>query len=74
MNNNMAAIVVLVLGAVILLASALADIIGLGDDAGFGRQQTFGVIFGAVVLAIGAYLRKKGDHGSGNEPDDPPEA
>ncbi len=70
MNNNMTAIVVLVLGALILLASALADVIGLGDDPGFGRQQTIGVLLGAVVLAVGAYLRRKSGQASGNEPDE----
>ena len=70
MNNEMAAKVVLALGALILLASALADSIGLGDDPGFGRQQTIGVIFGAVVLAIGVYLRKKADEGGGSGPGD----
>ena len=72
MNNEMAAKVVLALGALILLASALADSIGLGDDPGFGRQQTIGVIFGAVVLAVGVYLWKKADESGGSGPGDAP--
>ena len=70
MNKNMSATVVLILGALILLASTLADSIGLGDDPGFGRQQAMGVIFGAIVLAVGIYLRKQADQGNGNGPDD----
>ena len=65
MNNIKSSMVVLVLGALILLVSLLADIIGIGDDAGFGRQQTMGTIAGVVVLAVGAYLYKKTDQGSG---------
>ena len=56
--------VVLALGALLLLASLLADVIGIGDDAGFGRQQTMGTIAGVLVLAVGAYLHKKGKKGS----------
>ena len=72
MNNIKPSIVVLALGALILLASLLADIIGIGDDAGFGRQQTTGVILGVIVLAIGAYLHKKSDQGSASGPGDAP--
>ncbi len=72
MDNIKPSMVVLVLGALILLASLLADIIGIGDDTGFGRQQTMGVVLGVVVLAIGAYLHKKGGQGSDSGPGDAP--
>lgn len=65
MNNKTSAMVVLALGALLLLASLLADVIGIGDDAGFGRQQTMGTIAGVLVLAVGAYLYKKSDQDSG---------
>ena len=64
MDNKTASIVVIAIGALMLLASLTADITGLGDDVGFGPQQTTGTIVGVVVLAIGAYLYRKG--GSGN--------
>ncbi len=64
MDNKVAAIVVVAIGALMLLASLTADMTGLGDDPGFGPQQTTGTIVGVVVLAIGAYLYKKS--GSGN--------
>ncbi len=72
MNNKTAAMVILVIGALLLLASLLADVIGIGDDAGFGRQQTMGTIAGVVVLAVGAFLYKKTDQGSDSKPDDAP--
>ncbi len=58
-----ASVVVLVLGAGLLLVSLLADVVGIGDDAGFGPQQTMGTVAGVVIIAIGAYLMKK-DSGS----------
>ena len=59
MDNKIASIVIVVIGALMLLASLTANITGLGDDAGFGRQQTTGTIVGIAVLAAGAYLYKK---------------
>ncbi len=46
MNNKTSSMVILALGALLLLASLLADVIGIGDDAGFGRQQTMGTVAG----------------------------
>ena len=69
MNNIKSSMVVLVLGALILMASLLADIIGIGDDPGFGRQQMTGVVVGVAVLALGAYLYKKDNQGSSSGPD-----
>ena len=61
--------VVLALGALMLLASLFADVIGIGDDTGFGRQQTMGTIAGLVVLAVGAFLHKNIDKGSSADSD-----
>ena len=56
-------------GAVILLASLFANVIGrfpigrslgIGRDPGFGGEQTLGTIVGAAVLIVGAWLWKKG--------------
>ncbi len=66
MDNKAASIVVVAIGALMLLASLTADITGLGDDVGFGPQQTTGTIVGIVVLAIGAYLYKKSGSGNGS--------
>jgi hypothetical protein len=42
-------------GFVFLVFSALADVIGIGDG-GFGGKQILGVIIGAVVAVVGAAL------------------
>ena len=71
MNNKTSTIVLLVVGALILLVSIFADSIGLGEEPGLGFQQTIGVIFGAVVLALGAYLYwKVGQSGGSEQADD----
>ena len=50
-------------GTVVLVLSAVADWIGVGgDDNGFGWKQTAGVIVGALVIVAGALLvfRRRG--------------
>ncbi len=59
MNNKNASIALLVVGVALLAASLGADIIGLGDDPGFGRQQTMGTVAGAIITAVGLYLTIK---------------
>jgi peptidoglycan/LPS O-acetylase OafA/YrhL len=39
-------------GAVLLAASALADVLGYGDP-GFGWQQTLGTVVGALAVVLG---------------------
>ena len=55
-SNKTASILVLVIGMGLLAASLLADVIGIGDDPGFGNQQTMGTIAGVVITAIGFVL------------------
>jgi hypothetical protein len=57
--NKTASIILLVVGAGLLVASLLADVIGIGDNPGFGRQQTMGTIAGAIVTAVGLFLTLK---------------
>ena len=59
MNDKTSSVVVLVIGVGILFVSLFADIIRLGNDPGFGYQQTIGTIAGVVVIAIGLYLMTK---------------
>ncbi len=59
-GNKMASIILLLVGIGLLVASLLADVIGIGDDAGFGRQQATGTAAGAVITAVGLYLTFKG--------------
>lgn len=52
-------LVVILIGIGLLAASLLADTIGVGDDEGFGRQQTLGTVAGAVIAALGLFLSRK---------------
>ena len=58
-TSKMASTVVLLVGIGLLVVSLLADFIGVGDDAGFGRQQTLGTITGVVVSGVGLFLTLK---------------
>ncbi len=59
-GDKTAAIVLLLVGIGLLGASLLADVIGIGDNVGFGRQQTTGTAAGVVITAVGLYLIIKG--------------
>jgi hypothetical protein len=43
-------------GLVLMVVSALADSIGVGDGDGFGPKQTAGVIGGNIVILVGLSL------------------
>ena len=47
--------IILFIGLGILLASLFADQIGVGDDPGFGRQQTLGTVVGIFITAVGIF-------------------
>ena len=55
-NTKPANVIVLVIGVGLLGASLLADTLGIGDDPGFGTQQTLGTVAGAVIAVVGAVL------------------
>ncbi len=55
-TSKMASIVVLAIGIGLLVVALLADVIGVGDDPGFGRQQTLGTIVGVVISGVGLFL------------------
>lgn len=56
-NSKIIATVVLVAGVVILLVSALADILGLGGSPDvLGYKQMAGIAVGAIVAIVGAVL------------------
>ena len=56
MGGKTAGIVLLVVGIVVLLLSLLADVIGLGGNPIFGRNQIIGTIAGAIVTVVGLVL------------------
>jgi hypothetical protein len=56
-NIKVAAIALMVVGIVLLLVSASADILGLGASPGeFGYRQIAGVLVGGIGVAVGAVL------------------
>ena len=55
-SDKIASILVIVIGTGLLAVSLLADVIGLGDDPGFGNQQTMGTIAGLVIIGFGLFL------------------
>ena len=51
--------IILIIGVGLLVASVLADTIGIGDDPGFGTQQKMGTIAGAVIVVLGLVVSRK---------------
>jgi len=58
MNNvKFAGIVLLIIGILVLLVSASADILGLGASPGeFGYRQMAGVVVGGIGTVVGLVL------------------
>lgn len=56
MKPNREAVILLVIGIGLLLVSLFADTIGVGDDPGFGRQQTLGTAAGIFITAVGLFF------------------
>jgi hypothetical protein len=56
---NKAGVVTLVIGLGLLLASLFADLIGIGQDPGFGTQQIQGTAAGLLITAAGFLLVRK---------------
>jgi predicted MFS family arabinose efflux permease len=70
MERRLVAWVVVAVGAVLLVVSALADSLGIGDEDGFGWKQTTGVVVGAAVLVGGLawmYMPRRGEVEAGAE-------
>ena len=49
----------LVLGAVLLIVSLLADVIGIGANPGFGYRQIIGVVLGVIAIIRGIFVLKR---------------
>jgi len=45
-----------VAGVLLVVVSALADPLGIGEGGGFGWKQTVGVVVGALLVAAGGWL------------------
>jgi len=59
MTGRQMAGIIVILGVGLLAASLLADVIGIGDDPGFGMQQTMGTIAGVVIVVLGLVVMRK---------------
>ena len=59
LTKKTASIVLLVVGIGLLVASLLADVIGIGDNPGFGNQQTMGTVAGVLITAAGLFFTLK---------------
>ena len=59
LTDNKASIVLVVVWLGLLLASLLADFIGIGDNPGFGKQQIMGTVAGLLITAVGLYFTFK---------------
>jgi len=59
MSKKQTTVIITIIGVGLLVASLFADAIGIGDDPGFGKQQTMGTVAGAVIMIVGLALMKK---------------
>ena len=53
MSRKTVGILAIALGVVLIVLSALADVIGIGDEGSFGLQQISGVVVGILGLLFG---------------------
>jgi hypothetical protein len=58
MQNRLFSWVVIGVGVLLALISALANPLGLGLHPGFGWKKTLGVVVGALIVVAGLYLRR----------------
>jgi hypothetical protein len=56
MERRQIGYLVAAVGALLVVVSALADPIGVGEGGGFGWKQAVGVVVGAVLVAVGGWL------------------
>ncbi len=59
MSRRTLGIVVATAGAVLVLISALADVIGIGDATEFGLRQFSGVLGGVVAMVVGGLAARR---------------
>ena len=55
-NKKTIGIALLAVGAILVIGSLAADLIGVGGAAGFGYKQIVGAVAGVVVAIIGFVL------------------
>lgn len=61
-QGRILAIAFIVIGAILALASALADQLGIGaPDSSFGWKQLLGLVLGIILVVAGIILLRQGD-------------
>lgn len=61
-QGRILAIAFIVIGAILALASAFADQIGIGaPDSTFGWKQLLGLVIGIILIVAGVILLRQGD-------------
>jgi len=68
-TGKIASMIIIGIGIGFLAVSLLADVIGIGDDPGFGLQQTTGTIAGVVIAGVGLFLWRKAKDPPSDQPD-----
>jgi hypothetical protein len=53
MSKKKVGVVLLVVGVLLILVSAVADPLGLGGNPGIGMKQLAGMVVGVVIAAFG---------------------
>ena len=66
-TRKMVGTLLLVIGIVVLIVFAIADVVGIGENPEFGPWQITGTIVGAVVaiIGIGLLCKKRQDVATG---------
>lgn len=59
-NKNAIGVVLAAAGIVLLVLSLTADVIGVGQEPGFGYKQIAGAVAGVLAAAAGFVLRSRG--------------
>ena len=58
-NNKTIGIVLSAVGAVVLIVSLAADVVGLGEAGAFGYKQIIGAVVGVAAAVVGFVLYSK---------------
>ena len=61
MERNRFGAILLALDAILLVLSALADPIGIGEGGGIGWKQILGMVVGAAAIVVGAFVMRSKD-------------
>jgi hypothetical protein len=59
MHRKNLTLVILVFGIFLVIASMLADAIGLGGSPGFGFRQILGTATGLLLIVVGIAARRR---------------